>query len=166
MPGNPAMTASLRALTVAVTVGTGAMGGVFFAFSTFVMRGLGRLSAAQGMAAMQQINVTAVSPAFMVGLFGTAVGCAGLAVQGVRTWGERPAALLVGGAALYLVGTIGLTIAYHVPRNDALAALDPAAAGSADAWAAYLADWTRANHVRTVSALAAAGAFALALRRP
>jgi uncharacterized membrane protein len=37
--------------------------GVFFAFSAFVMRALARLLAPQGIAAMQAINVVAVTPA-------------------------------------------------------------------------------------------------------
>lgn len=160
------MNGSLRILTLGCALGAGAMGGVFFAFSTFVMRGLDRLPAAQGVAAMQQINITAVSPAFMVGLFGTAAACVGLAVHGARTWNSGEGRLLVTGAALYLVGTIGLTIAYHVPRNDALAALDPTSPDALATWSSYVTEWTRANHVRTVSALGAAAAFMIALARP
>lgn len=40
--------------------------------------------------------------------------------------GEEPAAsLLLTGSGLYLVGTIALTAVYHVPRNDALACVEP-----------------------------------------
>ena len=53
---------------------------MFFAFSSFVMKALARLEAAQGITAMQAINVTAISPAFMLALFGTATACAALAV--------------------------------------------------------------------------------------
>jgi uncharacterized membrane protein len=49
------MSAPLVALTVAAAVGCGAVGGVFFAFSGFVMPALRRLPAAQGVAAMQSI---------------------------------------------------------------------------------------------------------------
>jgi len=157
------VTGSLRALTLATAVGAGAAGGVFFAFSTFVMDGLARLPAAQGVAAMQQLNVTAVRPAFMTLLFGTAAGGGVLAVQGVRGGGDRSSLLLVAGGGLYLVGVVGVTMAYHVPRNDALAALTADAPGTAAAWASYVTEWTRANHVRTASGLASAAAFALAL---
>ena len=54
--------------------------GVFFAFSTFVMPALRRLPAAHGVAAMQSINVLAVTPVFMTALFGAGVGCLGLVV--------------------------------------------------------------------------------------
>lgn len=156
------MTTTLRTLTVLTAVGTGAMGGVFFAFSAFVMPALQRLPAAQGIAAMQSINITAVRPAFMIGLFGTAALCAGLAVRAVLTWGDRRALLLLAGGVLYLVGTIGLTVGYHVPLNDALAVLDPNGAAAQQQWADYLRDWTGWNTVRAAAALAAAAAYTLA----
>ncbi len=40
--------------------------------------------------------------------------------------------------ALYLVGVLGLTAAYHIPRNDALARLDPRAPGDGGGVAALL----------------------------
>ncbi len=57
-----------------------------------------------------------------------------------------------------------LTVVYHVPRNNALALVDPGGAGAPHAWAQYLSSWTAWNHVRTVSALAGMTAFILALR--
>jgi hypothetical protein len=44
----------IHVLTVAAAVGSGVMAGVFFAFSTFVMRALGRLPAPQGIAASDE----------------------------------------------------------------------------------------------------------------
>ena len=43
-------------LTVVVAVGAGAVGGVFFAYSTFTMSALARLAPTDGAAAMQSIN--------------------------------------------------------------------------------------------------------------
>jgi uncharacterized membrane protein len=54
-------------------------------------------------------------------------------------------------------------MAYHVPRNNALAAVDPESAEAADAWSRYLAEWTRGNHVRVAAALAAAALLTVAL---
>jgi len=54
--------------------------------------------------------------------------------------------------------------AFHVPRNDALAALVPDAPGTTDAWRTYLREWTAANHVRAAAALLAAAAFVNAVR--
>lgn len=153
-----------QVLTLAAALGAGAIGGVFFAFSAFVMPALGRLPSPGGVAAMQSINITAVRPALMLALFGTAALSAGLAVYALVNWDGHRSVLLLAGAALYLVGTVGLTAAYHVPRNNALASLDPSSPGSAPLWAVYLRDWTRANSVRCLASLAAAAAYALALR--
>jgi uncharacterized membrane protein len=152
-----------RVLTLATVLGTATAGGVFFAFSAFVMAGLDRLPPAAAAAAMQQVNITAVRPAFMTVLFGSAVACVVLLVQAVRTWGGRPASLLAAGSAVYLAGAVALTIGYHVPRNDALAAVDPAGGDVATAWAAYAPGWTAMNHVRTAAALLAALLLLLAL---
>jgi uncharacterized membrane protein len=145
-------------------VGCGAVGGVFFAFSTFVMPALARLAPAQGAAAMQSVNVAAVRPAFMALLFGTAGLTAGLGVHAGLTWGDGPSALVLAAALLYLVGTIGVTIAVNVPRNDALARVAPGDAAVQEAWARFLPGWTAGNHVRTVTALAASVLLVVALR--
>ena len=50
------------ALTLIAALGSGLIGGVFFGFSGFVMKALARLRPAQGIAAMQSINVVAVTP--------------------------------------------------------------------------------------------------------
>ncbi|MBO0818411.1 MAG: hypothetical protein J2P30_25030, partial [Actinobacteria bacterium] len=60
-----------RILTIIAAVGTGVSAGVFFAFSTFVMKALGRLPAIQGISAMQALNKAAPAPLFMLALFGT-----------------------------------------------------------------------------------------------
>jgi uncharacterized membrane protein len=44
-------------LTFASALSTGMVSGVFFAFSTLIMRALARITPAQGIAAMQSINV-------------------------------------------------------------------------------------------------------------
>jgi SulP family sulfate permease len=59
---------ALVGLIGATALGCGIVGGVFFAFSSFVMTALGRLPAAEGMAAMRSINRVAVTPPFMAAL--------------------------------------------------------------------------------------------------
>lgn len=55
------------------------------------------------------------------------------------------------GASLSLVGVVELTVARHVPLNDALATADPPAPDAAARWAAYADAWIPLNHVRTVA---------------
>lgn len=146
-------------------LGSAGAGGVFFAFSTFVMPALGRLSSQQAIVAMQQINITAVRPAFMTLLFGTAALLTALLIWAVPNRGTAEGKLVIAAVVIYLIGIVGLTGAFHVPRNDALAILDPTAANAASEWRDYLSEWTAANHVRTFSGFASAALLIAALRR-
>ena len=134
-------------LTVTGAVGTGLVAGVFFAFSTFVMRALDRLPAAQGVAAMKSINVTVINPLFMLALMGTAGVCVVLGVAAIVKWNEPGAGLVLAGSVSYLVLTMLVTMAYHVPRNDALARRDPDAADTTRYWAHHVTTWTTGNHL-------------------
>jgi uncharacterized membrane protein len=148
-------------LAVAGAVGAGLNGGVFFAFSTFVMRALVRLPASGGVSAMQSINREAPSPLFMLLLFGTGVlSIAGGAIA-LAGWDEPWAPYLLIGSVLYLLCPI-TTIAYHVPRNIALDELDADSPAAREAWARWHATWTAGNHVRTLACAVSAVAFALA----
>lgn len=146
-------------LTIATAVGAALVAGVLFAFSGFVMRALAELDPAAGVAAMQAINRRAVTPPFMTALFGTAVGCIAVTVGAfVDQGGPHPVWTLVGAAA-YLIGVVGLTAGYHVPRNDALARLVPNAAETAPPWRRYVSTWTAANHLREAAGLVSATAL-------
>jgi uncharacterized membrane protein len=150
-------------LTIIAAVGTGLSAGVFFAFSTFVMKALGRLPVAEGISAMNAINKAAPAPLFMLALFGTGAVSIVLSAVALPHLDQRWAVYVLTGTALYLVCVI-LTMVYHVPRNDALALVDPTGPGAAHAWAQYLSPWTAWNHVRTVTALAGSTAFIIALQ--
>jgi len=52
-----------------------------------------------------------------------------------------------------------------VPRNDALAQVDPLGAGAEGHWHRYLAGWTMWNHIRTGTSLTAAVLLAFAACR-
>jgi uncharacterized membrane protein len=151
------------ALKLFSALGCGLIAGVFFAFSSFVMSALAQLQPAQGIAAMQLINITVINPLFMTVFLGTAVACLFLAISSLLRWHQPGAVYLFVGSLLYLIGTVLVTIVFNVPLNDALAKVDPSSTDSAKLWASYLANWTVWNHVRTVAALAAAAAFTIAL---
>ena len=163
-PGRPsAMDGALFVLALITALGCGLASGVFFAFSSFVMPALGRLPAAEGIAAMQSINVLAVTPAFMTALFGTAAACMALAVWVLASPDGNSPALVIAGTVAYLAGVVGVTGARNVPLNDRLAAIDAGDPRSVDLWHEYLRRWTAWNHVRTVTPLAAAAALTVAL---
>jgi hypothetical protein len=97
-----------------------------------------------------------VSSALTTALFGTAAACLPLAVWTLLTWHRPGAAYLLVGAALYLVATIFVTIAFNVPRNNALAVATPSSADAGRRWTDFVTTWTTWNRVRTVAALVAA----------
>jgi uncharacterized membrane protein len=150
-------------LTFTAAIGCGLNAGVFFAFSTFVMPALARLKPDRGIAAMQSINITAINPLFMLVLLGTGVACIFLTIMLLLKWHQLSAAYLLVGGLLYLVGVIGVTIAFNVPLNYALANVDSNSTEGATLWAKYLTDWTFWNHVRTLAALAASAIFIVSM---
>lgn len=145
-------------------IGAGIVGGVFFAFSSFVMKALGRLPPAHGIAAMQRINAVVLNPMFLGVFLGTAA-LAGLSlvVSFFFLSGTRSILLFLAGV-LYLLGSFGVTVAYNVPRNERLARLDSASSEATAYWPVYLRGWLLWNHVRSVasvlSACCSAGALA------
>lgn len=56
---------------ISAAAGCGIVGGVFFAFSTFVMQALAALPSASGIAAMQSINLVVLNRRFLGVFFGT-----------------------------------------------------------------------------------------------
>jgi uncharacterized membrane protein len=150
-------------LLLTAAIGAGLIGGLFFAFSTFIMNAFDRLPAPQAIAAMQAINVSVLNPAFFIAFFGTAVVAIGLAAFAAWNGGVPARTLIFIGAAAYLFGSILVTIVFNVPLNNRLADLQYQAEDMSNAWRAYRVPWTRWNHVRTVASLLAAAAFGAAL---
>jgi uncharacterized membrane protein len=150
------MSASVMPLVTLITaLGCAAIGGVFFAFSNFVMKALARLPAAEGIRAMQSINVTVLNKWFLGVFLGTALGCLLVGLLAVA-WPAPGWVFRLGGAALYLVGTLAVTRAFNIPRNTLLAKLDADNPEAKVAWSRYVSEWTSWNHVRGVAAVAAA----------
>jgi uncharacterized membrane protein len=137
-------------------LGCGLMAGVFFTFSTFVMKALARLPAETGIAAMQSINIMAVRSWFLVAFLGTAAMCGLAAFSTLGRWNETSAVVLFTGCGVFLSGTFLVTLFFNVPMNNALAAMPASDPDRAARWTRYVATWTAWNHVRTFTSLAAA----------
>jgi uncharacterized membrane protein len=154
----------LASLPLLVCLGAGLIGGVFFAFSAFVMKALALLPAPQGIAAMQRINAVVLNPVFLGVFVGTAVLSAICVLAGFFPWGTTRSMLLLMAGLAYLLGAFGITAAFNVPRNERLARLDAESADAAAYWPVYLREWLFWNHLRAlaamVSAACAAGAWA------
>lgn len=145
---------ALTTLIVASAVLSALVGGVFFAFSVFVMRALASLPTPRGVLAMQRINLTVIHPLFLGAFLGTA------ALFGIAAYLARhtPHAFpwLVTSFAVYLVGSVGVTLGFNVPRNDRLASLEPSSTQAAAYWPTYVREWLAWNHLRCLASLVAA----------
>jgi uncharacterized membrane protein len=153
----------LPILLVTAAIGSGLIAGIFFAFSTFIMAAFARIPPEQGIAAMNSINVTVITPTFMTALFGTGLICLVLIAAVLFGWSQSGSYWLLAGAVIYVVGNPIVTMVFNVPLNDALAAVDPASANGAAVWANHLNQWVMWNHVRTVTAIVAMCCFIMAL---
>lgn len=144
----------------AATLGSGVAAGVYIAFSARVMPRLAALPAHEGIATMQQFNRNAVQPPFMIAFFGAAAACTVLGIHALaQTPKDAAAWLSIAGSAAYLA-SFAITIAYNVPRNEALARLRPGTPASAAPWLTFVREWTAANTVRAVCAGAGTAALA------
>lgn len=153
----------ISVLTIVTLLGSGLIAGVFFAFSTFVMKGLGQLKEADGIAAMQSINLTVINPVFLGVFMGTALASLACVAAALLNWSDPGAVFLLSGGMLYFIGSFMVTGAFNIPRNNALAALNPADPAGPRFWRNYLRDWTAWNHVRMFASLAALVALLIAL---
>lgn len=144
-------------------LGSALVGGVFYAFSTFIMKALASIPSAEGITAMQSINIVVINPLFLGAFFGAGVlslVAGGLALAG---WGDPSAPYFFAGALFYLVGTILVTMLANVPLNDRLAAVSATEPDAHAVWQHYLGRWTLWNHVRTAAAIVAALLYTLGL---
>jgi uncharacterized membrane protein len=150
-------------LRLAAALGSGLMAGLFFAFSVSVMGALARIQPAEGIAAMQSINRVILNPVFFLAFFGTALVC--LVIVGASLWNfsAAGAGYALAGAAVYLLGSILVTMIFNVPLNNALDATSATTSDGAAVWANYLATWVPWNHVRTVACLAASALLTIAV---
>lgn len=153
-------------LLIVAVLGSGLVAGVFFAFSTFVMRALDLLPPTESVRSMQSINVTAISPMFMAALFGTGLLCAYLGIASYLGAAGAASYMIVIGAFCYLAGVVAVTMFCNVPLNNALANMSLADADIATQWRDFYGPWMNWNHVRAVAAFCSSLAFILALVAP
>lgn len=134
------------------------LGGVFLAFSDFIMRALAKTHGVGGTEVMQSINREVFRWVFMVLFLGMAP--ISLIVSGhsaLNFNSSAQVAFLLAGI-VYLVGCFGVTIAFNVPMNEALAGMDLSSDATRRYWTStYLPRWTFWNSVRSVACLASSG---------
>ncbi len=149
-------------LCLALAIWTALIGGVFKAFSEFIMAGLLRAEPAGGIEAMQQINRTVLRSEFVFALVAMGFIAPIAAVYGVVALDGVARWSLVLGALVYVPGVFLMTVAGNVPMNNRLDRLDHRSDEAAAYWVVYGRNWTRLNHIRTLGCVLTAALYAIA----
>ncbi|MEM9267965.1 MAG: anthrone oxygenase family protein [Pseudomonadota bacterium] len=140
------------------------VGGVFLAFSDFIMRSLAHTGGVGGVEAMQVINREVFRWVFMTLFLGMAAVSVFIAIYSLTQLTGAPAKLIFLGALVYLFGCFGVTVFFNVPMNEALAGMDLSAEATHEYWmGTYLPRWSAWNTVRTVACTLAAGSMLFGL---
>lgn len=140
---------------IVALIGSGIVAGIFYAFSSFIMKALARVPSEEGIAAMQSINIVVINPSFLSVFMGTTVVSLVLMGLSIKGWGTPSAPWFLAGTLFYLVGTFLVTGLGNVPLNDQLAAVSPNDTSANEVWRHYLDRWTLLNTIRSVAATAA-----------
>ena len=133
------------------------VGGVFLAFSDFIMRSLALTAGHGGVEAMQMINREVFRWVFMslfLGMAAISLFVAGYGIFGL----SGPAGTLIMMAGLvYLIGCFGVTVFFNVPMNETLAGMELSSDTTRKYWLLiYVPRWTFWNSVRTFASVASA----------
>ncbi|MET0758197.1 MAG: anthrone oxygenase family protein [Mycobacterium sp.] len=154
-------------LTSIAAIGSAAAGGMMYVFSTFVMRGLNRTDPVDAITVMRGINAEANSnAAFLLAYLGAAVLAVVVGVIAAVQLRQPGSWWVLAGAIVGVLAAV-ITIAFNVPLNNHLDGVNPVGLSAADTareWHAYFTSWTAWNHVRTVTAFAAAALMLIGLR--
>ncbi|MBL1321565.1 MAG: DUF1772 domain-containing protein [Methylophaga sp.] len=153
-------------LSLSIAIASAVMAGVFFAFSSFVMTALGNIKPAEGIKAMQRINIDVYCWSFSLLFFVIPLASLALGVFAILHWSQPNSVHYLLASIVYVTGSFFVTIACNVPLNNTLARVDPDAYNAKDEWRAYLLYWTRWNHVRTTACLISSVVLSIPLTHP
>ncbi len=141
-------------LRISTALGSAIIAGFFLAFSSTIMVTLAQLEPRAGITTMQSINCTVINPSFMLSFFGTALLAVILIWQAFSRLPATGAIFIVLGAAIYLLGSIAVTMLFNVPLNNRLESVTDT--NSLETWKEFLTTWVFWNHVRTGASFLAA----------
>jgi uncharacterized membrane protein len=150
------MNASTITLIIAAVL-TGLIAGLFYSYSCSVNPGLGGLSDTSYLAAMQSINRAILNPVFFASFMGTLIFLPVSAYLNRNTPGSSTFILLAAAAAVYIIGTFGVTMFGNVTLNNALDAinLNAPAEELSKQRALFEKPWNSLHQVRTLASVLA-----------
>ena len=149
-------------LSLFLALWSAVIGGVFSAFSEFIMSALLRTNPEGGIEAMQQINHTVIKTQFVVGILAIAGVSIAFALYGnsAFTGGARRALILA--PIIYIPSVFLMTIFGNVPMNNKLESLVHTSSEAEAYWPIYGRVWTRLNHIRTLGSVATSVVYLVA----
>ncbi|MEP6713219.1 MAG: anthrone oxygenase family protein [Ferruginibacter sp.] len=143
-------------ILICTTVCVGLMAGLFFSFSYSVVLGLGRLSNADYISAMQHINRAIQNPVFFIIFLGSLILVPLCAYKHFSYPVSTNFWLLLAASILYLIGAFGTTVFGNIPLNNSLDKFD-LTNSSLEAInlqrTNFEAKWNNLNIIRTVSSV-------------
>ena len=130
---------------------TGLMGGIYFAFSIFLLKSLSQLPELQAARAMNKINDVIVNTVFLPMFIVSTLWYAGLIIWSIVHWQNLNSAYLITAALVYIVGMFLVTAFGNVPLNNRLQRSASSDAALIRCWRRYHRQWAELNHLRTIS---------------
>jgi uncharacterized membrane protein len=138
------------------------VGGVFSAFSEFIMSALIKTEASGAIEAMQNINRDVIKTQFVAGILSIAAFSAVFAVYSLFVFEGAALVTLILASLVYLGSVFVVTMVGSVPMNDALARLDHNSLDARIYWERYTRTWTLLNHARSFGSILTSGLYIIA----
>lgn len=133
------------------------VGGVFLAFSDFIMRALTLPSGTAGVEVMQTINREVFRWVFMTLFLGLAPVSLFITLYGLIGIGGVTGSIIAAAGLIYFIGCFGVTVRFNVPLNEALAKKSLTEGETNSFWSnTYVPRWTFWNSVRGLACTASA----------
>ncbi|MEM8987063.1 MAG: anthrone oxygenase family protein [Pseudomonadota bacterium] len=138
------------------------VGGVFSAFSEFIMAALLRAEPAGGIEAMQHINRTVIKTQFVAGIVLITIFSIMFAMYAASNFDGYARATVILASLVYVSTVFLMTLFGNVPMNKKLERLDHATPDAKSYWVTYGRVWTRLNHFRSLGAVLTAVLYTIA----
>ncbi|MEP3421469.1 MAG: anthrone oxygenase family protein [Erythrobacter sp.] len=138
------------------------IGGVFSAFSEFIMSALLKAEPASGIEAMQHINRDVIKTQFVAGILSIAVFSVLFAAYSFAAFDGAALVTLILASLVYVPSVFLMTMLGNVPMNNRLDSVDHTSAEAHSYWIEYGAKWTRLNHFRSFGSILTSGLYIFA----
>lgn len=138
------------------------VGGVFSAFSEFIMSALIKTETPGAIEAMQRINRDVIKTQFVAGILSIAAFSFLFAIYGLVAFEGFALGAVILAALVYLPSVFLMTMLGNVPMNNRLESLDHSSEPARVYWREYGEKWTRLNHFRALGSVLTAGLYLVA----